>query len=143
MRSKNIAFPFTAASQTAAATANLSPKLPQCQTSVAQRLFMVFTGTQIYGSNGTAFVFGRSGAAARGVDLVWFHRNKVLPNMADGYAVKAILAHDAIVHPDHPLRIEGKPGIELTIGEVANYIGIRHNQQPTTNNLSFRYSGEW
>jgi hypothetical protein len=70
------------------------------------------------------------------VDLVRFYRNKVLPNMADGYAVKAILAHEAIVHPDHPLRDVRKPGIELTIGEVANYLGnIRHNHQSST--LSF------
>jgi hypothetical protein len=61
-------------------------------------------------------------------DLVRFYRNKVLPNMADGYAVKAILAHEAIVHPDHPLRDVRKPGIELTIGEVVSYLGnIRHN----------------
>jgi len=59
--------------------------------------------------------------------------------MADGYAVKAILAHDAIVHPDHPLRIAGKPGIELSIGEVANHAGILHHcgQTTPTNHISF------
>ncbi|KAI9508951.1 hypothetical protein F5148DRAFT_1191684 [Russula earlei] len=51
---------------------------------------------------------------------IWFEWNQVLPNQADGYAVKAILAHDAIVHPDHPLRIAGKPGIELSIGTLEN-----------------------
>jgi hypothetical protein len=64
-------------------------------------------------------------------------RHQVLPNREDGFAVKAILAHDAIVHPDHPLRIAGKPGIELTIGELVNVL--------TTANPSFpsRYPGEW
>jgi hypothetical protein len=61
-------------------------------------------------------------------------RHQVLPNREDGFAVKAILAHDSIVHPDHPLRIEGKPGIELTIGELVNY----HPLLPTTNSLSFQ-----
>jgi len=56
-------------------------------------------------------------------------RNKVLPNKEDGYAVKAILAHDAITHPDHPLRIAGKPGIELFIGELATYCAT---QRPIT-----------
>ena len=45
-------------------------------------------------------------------------RNQVLPNKEDGFAVKAILAHDSITHPDHPLRIAGKQGIELFIGEA-------------------------
>jgi hypothetical protein len=56
-------------------------------------------------------------------------RHQVLPNREDGFAVKAILAHDAIVHPDHPLRIAGKPGIELTIGEFVNIL-------PTANPIS-------
>ncbi|KAI0005020.1 hypothetical protein BJV74DRAFT_319238 [Russula compacta] len=51
---------------------------------------------------------------------IWFEWNQVLPNKEDGYAVKAILAHDAIVHPDHPLRLAGKPGIELSIGTLEN-----------------------
>lgn len=49
-----------------------------------------------------------------------------MPNRADGYAIKAILAHDAIVHPDHPLRIAGKPGIELSIGGIAHHARIIH-----------------
>ena len=55
-------------------------------------------------------------------------RNQALPNKEDGFAVKAILSHDALVHPDHPLRIAGKPGIELTIGEPVNY--YPHRQFP-------------
>ncbi|KAI0254697.1 hypothetical protein BJV78DRAFT_869201 [Lactifluus subvellereus] len=47
---------------------------------------------------------------------IWFEWNQVLPNKEDGYAIKAILAHDTLVHPDHPLRLAGKPGIELSIG---------------------------
>lgn len=44
-------------------------------------------------------------------------RNQVLKHREDGYAVKSILAHDVLVHPDHPLRLEGKQGIELSIGQ--------------------------
>lgn len=55
------------------------------------------------------------------------HRNQVLPNKEDGYAVKAILAHDAIVHPDHPLRLSGKPGIELSIGELVDGYSYSHH----------------
>jgi hypothetical protein len=64
-----------------------------------------------------------------------------LPNKEDGYAVKAILAHDAITHPDHPLRIAGKPGIELFIGELATIIVIPWlpNGQP---HFPFRYPGK-
>ncbi|KAF8505779.1 hypothetical protein F5888DRAFT_1651703 [Russula emetica] len=51
---------------------------------------------------------------------IWFEWHQVLSNKEDGYAVKAILAHDAITHPDHPLRIEGKQGIELFIGTLEN-----------------------
>ncbi|KAI0307159.1 hypothetical protein B0F90DRAFT_531079 [Multifurca ochricompacta] len=51
---------------------------------------------------------------------IWFEWNQVLPNKEDGYALKAILAHDALVHPDHPLRLAGKPGIELSIGTLEN-----------------------
>ncbi|KAH9179697.1 hypothetical protein EDB89DRAFT_2110991 [Lactarius sanguifluus] len=46
--------------------------------------------------------------------------NKVLKYKEDGYALKAIIAHDALVHPDHPLRLEGKQGIELSIGTLEN-----------------------
>lgn len=81
---------------------------------------MVSTGIQTYGLNGTGGISG-------GLFMVEMSltdrdcRHQVLPNREDGYAVKAILAHDAITHPDHPLRIAGKPGIELFIGELATY----------------------
>ena len=45
-----------------------------------------------------------------------------MPHKEDGFVVKAILAHDAITHPDHPLRIAGKQGIELFIGELATLL---------------------
>jgi hypothetical protein len=55
------------------------------------------------------------------VILVTFRdrRNQALKYKEDGYALKAIIAHDALVDPDHPLRLEGKQGIELSIGESA------------------------
>jgi hypothetical protein len=90
---------------------------PQCKTS---RRSMVSTGIQTYGLNGTGGISG-------GLFMVEMSltdrecRHQVLPNREDGYAVKAILAHDAITHPDHPLRIAGKPGIELFIGELSTY----------------------
>lgn len=43
-------------------------------------------------------------------------RHQALPNPEDAGPLKAILAYDALVHPDHPLRLEGKDGIELSIG---------------------------
>jgi hypothetical protein len=51
---------------------------------------------------------------------IWFEWNQALKYQEDGYAVKAILSHDALVHPDHPLRLEGKQGIELSIGTLEN-----------------------
>jgi hypothetical protein len=104
---------------------------PQCQTS---RRFMVSTGIQTYGSNGTGGV-SRSFVVE---DVLTYRdcRNQVLPNKEDGFAVKAILAHDAITHPDHPLRIAGKQGIELFIGELATYRYPLATQRPFT--LSFQ-----
>ncbi len=68
-------------------------------------------------------------------------RYQALPNKADGFAVKAILAHDAITHPDHPLRIAGKPGIELYIGELAiHHCLLLLSDQ---SHFPFRYFGRW
>ena len=68
------------------------------------------------------------------VVLVTFRdrRNKVLKYQEDGYALKAILSHDALVHPDHPLRLEGKQGIELSIGESATRITLSFAPRPTS-----------
>ncbi|THH19861.1 hypothetical protein EW146_g1404 [Bondarzewia mesenterica] len=51
---------------------------------------------------------------------IWWEWNKVLPNPEDAGPLKAILAYDSLVHPDHPLRKEGKDGIELTMGILPN-----------------------
>lgn len=45
----------------------------------------------------------------------WVIRHQALPNKEDGSPLKAVLAHDALVHPDHPLR-NGKEGIEMYMG---------------------------
>jgi hypothetical protein len=45
-----------------------------------------------------------------------YRRHQALPNKEDGSPLKAILAHDALVHPDHPLR-NGKHGIEMYMGD--------------------------
>lgn len=45
-----------------------------------------------------------------------YTRHQALPDKVDGSPLKAILAHDALVHPDHPLR-NGKSGIEMYMGE--------------------------
>lgn len=47
---------------------------------------------------------------------IWFDWAPRLPNPEDGAALKAILAHDAIVHPEHPLHVEGVKGVQLYIG---------------------------
>jgi hypothetical protein len=47
-------------------------------------------------------------------------RHQALPNKEDGGPLKAILAHDALVHPDHPLR-NGKPGIEMYMGDYLDW----------------------
>ncbi|KAI0053569.1 hypothetical protein FA95DRAFT_1674104 [Auriscalpium vulgare] len=51
---------------------------------------------------------------------IWFEWHQALPNQDDGIPLKAILAYDALVDPDHPLRLEGKKGIELSIGTMQN-----------------------
>ncbi|KAI0068534.1 hypothetical protein BV25DRAFT_1791899 [Artomyces pyxidatus] len=51
---------------------------------------------------------------------IWYEWHQALPNQEDGQALKAILSFDALVHPDHPLRLEGKKGIELSIGTLQN-----------------------
>lgn len=43
-------------------------------------------------------------------------RHQALPNKEDGSPLKAALAHDALVHPDHPLRNGKEAGIEMHMG---------------------------
>lgn len=45
------------------------------------------------------------------------YRHQVLPNPEDVGPLKALIAYDALVHPDHPLRKQGIDGIELFMGE--------------------------
>ncbi|PPQ99064.1 hypothetical protein CVT24_003624 [Panaeolus cyanescens] len=49
---------------------------------------------------------------------IWHEWHKALPNPEDGKRVKAILAHDSIVHPDHPLHVEGVNGVQLYLGTL-------------------------
>ncbi|RDB22845.1 putative nucleolar protein C2C4.08 [Hypsizygus marmoreus] len=47
---------------------------------------------------------------------IWFEWSSALPNPEDARPLKAILAHDSIVHPDHPLHIEGVQGVQMYLG---------------------------
>ncbi|KAJ3488380.1 hypothetical protein NLI96_g2905 [Meripilus lineatus] len=51
---------------------------------------------------------------------IYFEWHKALPNAEDIGPLKALLAYDALVHPDHPLRKKGIDGIELFIGTFEN-----------------------
>jgi len=51
---------------------------------------------------------------------IFFEWHVALPNQEDVSPLKATIAYDAIVHPDHPLRKEGNDGIELYIGTFEN-----------------------
>ncbi|KAF9057652.1 hypothetical protein BJ165DRAFT_1422208 [Panaeolus papilionaceus] len=50
---------------------------------------------------------------------IWYEWHQALPNQEDAKPLKAILAHDSLVHPEHPLHIEGVNGVQL-------YLGIFH-----------------
>ena len=43
-------------------------------------------------------------------------RHLALPNQDDVGPLKALIAYNALVHPDHPLRMPGVNGIELYLG---------------------------
>lgn len=43
----------------------------------------------------------------------------MLPNLEDVGPLKALIAYDALVHPDHPLRKEGLDGIEMFMGKCS------------------------
>lgn len=47
---------------------------------------------------------------------IWFEWPQALPDIEDRAPVKAILAHDSLVHPDHPLHVEGVKGVRMYIG---------------------------
>ncbi|KAF8076494.1 hypothetical protein FPV67DRAFT_1618269 [Lyophyllum atratum] len=47
---------------------------------------------------------------------IWFEWSQALPNPEDARPLKAILAHDSITHPDHPLHVEGVEGVQMYMG---------------------------
>ncbi|KAF5333090.1 hypothetical protein D9611_002437 [Ephemerocybe angulata] len=47
---------------------------------------------------------------------IWFDWSSQVPNPEDGVVLKAMLAHDALCHPEHPLHIDGVEGAQLYIG---------------------------
>ncbi|KAF9463900.1 hypothetical protein BDZ94DRAFT_1192050 [Collybia nuda] len=47
---------------------------------------------------------------------IWFEWHQVLPNQEDARPLKAILAHDSLVHPDHPLHVDGVEGVQMFLG---------------------------
>jgi hypothetical protein len=51
---------------------------------------------------------------------IWYEWPQALPDPDDYAPLKASIAHDALVHPDHPLRKEGVDGIEMYMGTLQN-----------------------
>ncbi|KAG6873754.1 hypothetical protein C0995_011573 [Termitomyces sp. Mi166 len=49
---------------------------------------------------------------------IWFEWSSALPNQEDVRPLKAILAHDSITHPDHPLHVEGVKGVQMYLGTL-------------------------
>jgi len=47
---------------------------------------------------------------------IWFEWHQAVPNPDDRAPLKAILAHDALTHPNHPLRRQGEQGINMHLG---------------------------
>ncbi|KIK92712.1 hypothetical protein PAXRUDRAFT_13075 [Paxillus rubicundulus Ve08.2h10] len=52
---------------------------------------------------------------------IFFEWHQALPDPDDRSPLKAALAQDAIVHPEHPLRREGVDGAELYMGTLQNF----------------------
>ncbi|KAI6034344.1 hypothetical protein BKA83DRAFT_4188596 [Pisolithus microcarpus] len=52
---------------------------------------------------------------------IFFEWHQALPNPEDRSPLKALLAQDAFVHPDHPLHKEGVEGAELYLGTLQNF----------------------
>ncbi|KAF5344148.1 hypothetical protein D9758_008845 [Tetrapyrgos nigripes] len=51
---------------------------------------------------------------------IWFEWAEKALSPEDREKVKAILAHDALVHPDHPLRLPNQDGAQLFLGIFPN-----------------------
>ncbi|KDR83650.1 hypothetical protein GALMADRAFT_86044 [Galerina marginata CBS 339.88] len=47
---------------------------------------------------------------------IWFEWHQALPDVEDRAPVKSALSHDALVHPDHPLHVEGIKGVQMYMG---------------------------
>ncbi|KAI6047401.1 hypothetical protein EDC04DRAFT_2876436 [Pisolithus marmoratus] len=52
---------------------------------------------------------------------IFFEWHQALPNPEDRGPLKALLAQDAFMHPDHPLRKDGVEGAELYLGTLQNF----------------------
>lgn len=89
--------------------------------------------------NGTLDLHALASPSTKGLRV---RRHKVLPNPEDAGPLKAILAHEALVHPDHPLRKEGKDGIDLTMGEplIEDIVELIYNIVFSACNFSHRYT---
>lgn len=65
----------------------------------------------------TLIISGHSSLSFRTRLMAWCStRHQALPNPKDVGPLKALLAYDALVHPDHPLRRPDLDGIDLTLG---------------------------
>ena len=49
------------------------------------------------------------------------YRHQALPDPLDRSPLKAVLAQDALVHPEHPLHKDGVEGAELYLGTLQNF----------------------
>ena len=80
--------------------------------------FMGITGSLISSSNGTSGFIGKTPADPERCDDCT--RSRTLPecDLQEVRSLKAFIAYDAIVHPDHPLSVE-KGGAELYLGTTA------------------------
>ncbi|KAI9574729.1 hypothetical protein HD554DRAFT_2010921 [Boletus coccyginus] len=52
---------------------------------------------------------------------IFFEWHQALSDPLDRGPLKALLAQDAIVHPDHPLHKDGVQGVELYVGTLQNF----------------------
>ena len=89
--------------------------------------FMDTTGSPISSTNGTRVILNR------GLPLNWLNvstinvRSRALPDcdLQEVRTLKAFIAYDAIVDPDHPLST-GKGGIELYLGTTSSVFARTH-----------------
>ncbi|KAH0839875.1 hypothetical protein J3R83DRAFT_826 [Lanmaoa asiatica] len=65
--------------------------------------------------------YAPSSSSSSPSSLTTAHRHQALPDPLDRNPLKAILAQDALVHPDHPLHRDGIQGVELYMGTLQNF----------------------